>query len=73
MKSKSNLICIFLIAKDVEHFSNIYWLLYFIKKRRAKDMFDRMRYGEVEGCLCGSILRHPFPLRDQPYDGYSME
>ena len=20
------------------------------------------------GCLCGSMLRHPFPLRDQPLD-----
>jgi hypothetical protein len=33
-----------------------------------------MFYGGVvrnggRGCLCGPMLRHPFPLRNQPQDG----
>ena len=32
------------------------------------------QYGVGErGGLCRPILRHPFPLRDQPYDSYSID
>lgn len=40
-------------------------VLCFINKRRAKDVFDRVRYGEVEGQSGGYLfrpmLKHPFP------------
>jgi hypothetical protein len=46
-------------------------VVFYKKKKRGSICFVEVRYSEVEGgCLCGSMLRHPFPLRDQPY---SME
>ena len=36
------------------------------KKRKAGDMFGRgVEWCGGRRCLCRSMLRHPFPLRDQ--------
>jgi hypothetical protein len=39
------------------------------KKRKARDMFGAGAVRcEGRECLCGPMLRHPFPLRDQPHE-----
>jgi hypothetical protein len=50
-------------------------LLCFLKKlKEARDMFGigTVWYRGRE-CLCGPMLRHPFPLRYQPQDRDTME
>jgi len=44
------------------------------KKRKARDIFDRgvVWCGE-RGCFCGPWMRHPFPLRYQSQDRYTVE
>jgi hypothetical protein len=44
-------------------------IVVFIKIKERENMFGEciVRYGG-RGCLRGPMLRHPFPLRDQPQD-----
>jgi hypothetical protein len=46
-------------------------LLCFIKRKEKPRIFlEEAQYGVGgRGCLCRSMLRHPFSLRDQLHDG----
>ena len=49
-------------------------VVFYKKRKRQKEEFGGcvVRCGG-RGCLGGPMLRHPFPLNYQPYNGYSME
>jgi hypothetical protein len=43
------------------------------KKKKTRKCFVELGVVRWEGCLGQSMLRHLFPLRYQPHEGYSIE
>lgn len=45
-------------------------VVFYKKKEKPGICVVETRYGMVwgKGCFCGLMLRHPFPLRDQPHN-----
>jgi hypothetical protein len=51
-------------------------VVFYKKEKEGRGLLGRGTIwsgGGGKRCLCGCILRHPFPLRYQPKDIYSME
>jgi hypothetical protein len=44
-------------------------MLFYKKKREARDMFEGAVWCGGRGCLCGPMLGHPFPLKYQLQEG----